>query len=81
MSKNTSDTPTAAAIRILVPLDDSPEARVALPYAAALVGGGSQVLGYDTPMSTDHDWGPAVTLFLPEDEAGRASTSDSEGEA
>jgi hypothetical protein len=43
-----------------------------LPHAAALLGDGSDVLGYDTPMSTDHGWGPAVTLFLPEAEAGRA---------
>ncbi len=43
-----------------------------LPHAAALVGDGSDVLGRDTPMSTDHGCGPAVTLFLPEAEAGRA---------
>jgi hypothetical protein len=43
-----------------------------LPYAAALIGDGSDVLGYDGPMSTDHGWGPTVTLFLPEAEAGRA---------
>ena len=42
------------------------------PHAAALVGDGSDVLGRDTPMSTDHGWGPAVTLFLPEAAAGRA---------
>ncbi len=43
-----------------------------LPYAAAHLGAGSDVLGYDTAMSRDHDWGPAVTLFLPDAEAGRA---------
>jgi hypothetical protein len=43
-----------------------------LPYAAAHLGAGSDVLGYDTAMSRDHDWGPAVTLFLPEAGAGRA---------
>jgi hypothetical protein len=43
-----------------------------LPHAAALVGDGSDVLGYDSPMSTDHGWGPTVTLFLPEAEASRA---------
>ncbi len=26
-----------------------------LPYGAALLGSGSDVLGFDTPMSTDHD--------------------------
>ena len=33
-------------------------------YAAALVGGGSEVLGLDTEMSADHDWGPRITLFV-----------------
>lgn len=35
-----------------------------LPYAAALIGPGSDVLGFDTEMSTDHDWGPRLLLFL-----------------
>jgi hypothetical protein len=35
-----------------------------LRYAAALLGSGSDVLGFDTEMSTDHDWGPRVDLFL-----------------
>jgi Domain of unknown function (DUF4037) len=43
-----------------------------LPHAAAHLGEGSDVLGYDTAMSRDHDWGPTVTLFLPDAEAGRA---------
>ena len=47
-----------------------------LPYAAAHLGQGSDVLGYDTAMSRDHDWGPTVTLFLPEAEAGRVSIDD-----
>jgi hypothetical protein len=48
------------------------EAFPGLPYAAAHLGTGSDVLGYDTAMSRDHEWGPAVTLFLPEAEIGRA---------
>lgn len=35
-----------------------------LQYASALIGPGSEVLGFDTEMSTDHDWGPRVILFL-----------------
>ena len=38
-----------------------------LKYAAGLIGFGSEVLGYDTIQSTDHDWGPRVILFLPEE--------------
>ena len=40
------------------------------PHAAALLGWGSDVLGYDTQRSTDHGWGPRVLVFLAaEDEA------------
>ncbi len=35
-----------------------------LPHAAALVNSGSEVLGFDTPVSRDHDWGPQLNLFL-----------------
>jgi hypothetical protein len=45
-----------------------------LPYTAALVGAGSEVLGLDTPRSTDHDWGPRLQLFLtPQDTAAHGS--------
>ena len=37
-----------------------------LRYSAALIGQGSEVLGFDTPQSTDHDWGPRLMLFLTE---------------
>ena len=37
-----------------------------LRYAAALLGTGSEVLGFDTEMSADHGWGPRVDLFLAE---------------
>ena len=35
-----------------------------LAHSAALMGYGSDVLGYDTAMSTDHNWGPRFQLFL-----------------
>ena len=38
----------------------------AMPNTAALIGSGSEVLGFDTPQSTDHHWGPRVMLFLGE---------------
>lgn len=34
------------------------------PHAAALLGWGSDVLGYDTPRSTDHGWGPRLQVFV-----------------
>ena len=37
-----------------------------LPHAAGLLGTGSDVLGFDDVMSTDHSWGPKVLLFLTE---------------
>ena len=38
-----------------------------LLYAAARIGPGSEILGFDTEMSTDHDWGPRLLLFLEND--------------
>lgn len=35
-----------------------------LAHSAALLGAGSEVLGFDTERSTDHDWGPRLFLFL-----------------
>ena len=35
-----------------------------LPHTAALIGAGSEILGYDTARSTDHNWGPRLQVFL-----------------
>jgi hypothetical protein len=40
-----------------------------LPYAAALLGTGSEILGFDTDRSTDHDWGPRLQLLLRTDDS------------
>jgi hypothetical protein len=37
-----------------------------LRYAAARIGNGSEVLGYDTVMSADHNYGPSLLIFLSE---------------
>ena len=37
-----------------------------LCYTAARLDYGSDVLGFDTPTSMDHGWGPRVTVFLSE---------------
>ena len=37
-----------------------------LVYTAARLGSGSDVLGFDTAESMDHDWGPKLQLFLAE---------------
>ena len=38
-----------------------------LRYAAGVIGYGSEVIGLDDEMSTDHMWGPRFQLFLPEE--------------
>jgi hypothetical protein len=39
-----------------------------LPYSAARIGSGSEVLGCDTERSTDHDWGARLQVFLRDDD-------------
>ncbi|MBT3233785.1 MAG: DUF4037 domain-containing protein [Calditrichaeota bacterium] len=46
-----------------------------LKYSAALIGTGSEVLGFDTEMSTDHHWGPRFMLFLHPDDFGQTRKS------
>ncbi|GAA6524782.1 DUF4037 domain-containing protein [Intrasporangium sp. DVR] len=42
-----------------------------LPHSAALLGRGSEVLGFDDEMSTDHDWKPRVSVFLADEDEPR----------
>ena len=37
-----------------------------LRHAAALIGAGSELLGFDDEMSRDHDWGPRLQIFVSE---------------
>ena len=37
-----------------------------VPHSAALLGYGSDVLGFDTVRSTDHGWGPRAQVFVSE---------------
>jgi uncharacterized protein DUF4037 len=47
-----------------------------LVYSAALIGPGSEVLGYDTVRSTDHGWGPRLQLFVADDNEHLVSEMD-----
>ena len=44
-----------------------------LAHSAALIGYGSDVLGYDSARSSDHNWGPRGYVFLAEADGDRAS--------
>ncbi len=43
----------------------------ALRYSAARLGRGSDTLGYDTPLSMDHGWGPTVEVYLSAPDHGK----------
>ncbi|RPI84169.1 MAG: DUF4037 domain-containing protein [Chloroflexi bacterium] len=48
-----------------------------LAHSAGLLGSGSDVLGFDTHVSRDHQWGPRLVMFLPpEDFAATAKAVD-----
>ncbi len=40
-------------------------------HSAALLGWGSDVLGFDTDRSTDHGWGPRLRVFVHASEVER----------
>jgi len=39
-----------------------------VPFSAARLGSGSEVLGFDTERSADHEWGPRLQIFLREED-------------
>jgi len=45
-----------------------------LRYSAGLIGSGSEVLGFDTELSSDHHWGPRVMLFFENEDLETYST-------
>jgi Domain of unknown function (DUF4037) len=51
----------------------------AVPHSAALLGWGSDVLGYDTARSTDHGWGPRLLVFLRSDNDVEGAAAALEG--
>jgi hypothetical protein len=46
-----------------------------LNYSAALIGYGSDVLGFDSERSRDHEWGPRLLVFLSEEDHRALATS------
>jgi len=50
----------------------------AVPHAAGLLGSGSEVLGFDDEMSSDHHWGPRLLLFLDQDAHRKLSAAISQ---
>jgi hypothetical protein len=44
-----------------------------LRHTAALIGPGSEVQGFDSARSTDHDWGPRLQVFLSDEDARDAA--------
>ena len=48
---------------------------LAIPHSAALIGPGSDVLGYDDVRSTDHYWGPRLQVFVEEPDVQRAGAA------
>jgi hypothetical protein len=48
-------------------------------HSAALLGTGSDVLGYDTARSTDHGWGPRLQVFVAADDVERVRSAIDQG--
>ncbi|WP_405064765.1 DUF4037 domain-containing protein [Kribbella sp. NBC_01510] len=46
-----------------------------VPHTACLLGEGSEILGYDSARSTDHEWGPRVQIFVSADQIDRVHST------
>ncbi|PDS45515.1 hypothetical protein CO662_13390 [Rhizobium anhuiense] len=49
------------------------EAAPELRYSAALIGYGSELIGFDDEVSKDHNWGPRVHILLSRDDFGNCA--------
>ncbi|WP_328688757.1 DUF4037 domain-containing protein [Streptomyces phaeochromogenes] len=54
------------------------EAVPGIAHSAARLGSGSEVLGFDTARSADHEWGPRLQLFLDPQDVTRHGTTITE---
>lgn len=45
-----------------------------LIHSAGLIGPGSEVLGFDTEMSADHNWGAQVVIYLSDEDRARVAS-------
>jgi hypothetical protein len=71
---------TSAAFRPGLALAEAFYADVVAPlidvsHTACLLGEGSEVLGYDSARSTDHEWGPRVQLLVSADHVDRVQSA------
>ena len=49
------------------------------PHAAARLGSGSEVLGFDSERSTDHGWGPQLVVFVDDESVAAVNVAVNDG--
>jgi nucleotide-binding universal stress UspA family protein len=67
-TSTTASTTPEAPTRLLAPLDDSPEARTALPYARALAGPGTEIILLTVIPASNEVTGVSGEVLVPADE-------------